>query len=563
MVPETGVLAMKGFFLVGWWYALLVLPPFAGWAWLISTVFDKHASRFYLGREKWNLIHMLFGGAALCAILFMPLPGIIGFLVGYASLLAILAANIGVFVFVTNRDSERVPEGARLKLDFSKAAAARAARKTAKQAATVALAIVGPDKMTVEPPNKESAEYQVRVAAEQFYIQGTRLNAFQMDIAPTRDGYQVSYLVDGVRQAGEKLAPQAAVAMIDFWKAAAKLDVNDRRRRMHGELSIRTDAETVMVRVTTMGSQSGMRLTLTLNPAKAVRRRAEELGLLDQQFEVVRALASEEAGVVLLGAGSHNGRTTTLYSMVKLHDAYTSNVQTIELEQQDSLEGIKQIPFDPYKEGSEYAVTVRSVLRRDPDVVGIAELPDEATAREIAGADVERTRIYVSLNVDSALAAVQLFVKAVGDPGKAAACLHGVVAQKLIRKLCENCRVPYAPPGDLLKKLGLPADKVKQLFKKGGQVLIRNKPEICPICQGLGYRGQTGLFEVYRIGPAEREMIKQQNWSGLRAEFRKQQLPSTSQSALRRAVEGVTSIEEISRISGGEGQSGGEARKAS
>lgn len=560
--PDTGVLAMEGYFLVGWWYALLVLPPFAGWAWLISTVFDKHAARFFLGREKWNLIHMLFGIAALCAIALMPLPGIVGFLVGYASMLAILAVNIGVFVFITNRDSERVPEAARLKLDLSHLTEAREAKKSAKQAATVALSIVGPNKTIVEPPNKETPEYQVRIAAEQFYIHGSRLGAYQMDMAPTKDGYQVSYLVDGVRQAGEKMPAQGAVAIIDYWKSAAGLDVNDRRRRVIGELTIRTDAESVPVRVTSMGSQSGMRLTLTANPSKAVRRKAQELGLLDQQFEAVRALASEESGVVLLGAAGHNGRTTTLYSMLKLHDAYTSNVQTIELEPQDSLEGIRQIVFDPYKEGTEYAVTVRSVLRRDPDVVGIAELPDEATAREIAGSDFERSRIYISLNVDNALAAVQLFVKAVGDPGKAAACLHGVVAQKLMRRLCENCRVPYAPPPDLLKKIGLPADKVKQLFKKGGQVLIRNKPEICPICQGLGYKGQTGLFEVYRIGPSEREMIKTQNWSGLRAEFRKQQLPSISQSALRRAVEGVTSIEEITRVTSSEAAAG-EARKAS
>jgi type II secretory ATPase GspE/PulE/Tfp pilus assembly ATPase PilB-like protein len=101
----------------------------------------------------------------------------------------------------------------------------------------------------------------------------------------------------------------------------------------------------------------------------------------------------------------------------------------------------------------------------------------------------------------------------------------------------------------MLKKLGLPADKVKQLYKKGGQVLIRNKPEICPVCQGIGYKGQTGLFEVFRIGPAERELIKAQNWGGLRGELRKQGLPTLNQAALRRAVEGATSIEEVSRIS--------------
>jgi len=561
---EPGMTLAEGYFLVGWWWALLVLPPIAGWAWLISTVFDKHAARFFLGREKWNLVHMLFGIAAICAVIFMPLPGIVGFLVGYACLLLLLAADIGIFVFVTNRDTERVPEAARLKLDFSKFSEARAAKKAAKHASTVALEIVGPDKTTLEPPSKESPEYQVRVSAEQIFIQGSRLGAFQMDIAPAKDGYQVSYLVDGVRQAGEQIPPQDAIKIIDFWKSAAGLDVEDRRRRLSGMVNIRTEAESIAVRVTSMGSKNGMRLTLTVNPAKAVRLKADQLGLLDAQFEAVRTLASEDSGVVVLGAAPHNGRTTTLYSLLKLHDAYTSNVQSIELEPQDSLEGIRQIQFDPYKEGSEYAVTVRSVLRRDPDVVGIAELPDEATAREIAAADIKRTRIYVSVNADNALSAVQLFVKAVGDTDKAADCLRGVIAQKLVRKLCENCRVPYEPPPDLLKKLGLPVDKVKQLFKKGGQVLIRNKPEICPVCQGLGYKGQTGLFEVFTIGPSEREMIKQQNWSGLRAEFRKQQLPALTQAGLRRVVEGVTSVEELTRVMrGGQASSSSEKRKAS
>ena len=554
--------AMEGFFLVGWWFALLVLPPILGWAWLVSTVFDKHAQRFFLGRDKWNLVHMLFGMAAVAVMVLLPIPGIVGFLVSYASMLAILALNIGIFVVVTNRDTERVPETARLKLDFSAMQARQQQKAAKKQAATVALSITGPDKKTVEAPGKETPEYEVRIAAEQFYINGARLGAYQLDLAPTKDGYQVSFLVDGVRQAGEKLATNNAVQIIDFWKAAAKLDVKDRRRRLTGQVSVKTEAETVPVRVMSMGSQGGMRLTMTLNPGVAVRRKADQLGLLDQQYEVVRALAAEGDGVVLLGAPGHNGRTTTLYAMLKLHDAYTSNVQTIEMEPQDSLEGIRQITFDPYKEGAEYSVTVRSVLRRDPDVVGIAELPDEATAREIAGSDVERSRTYVSLNVSEALAAVQVFVKAVGDPAKASACLRGVITQKLVRKLCENCRVPYQPTPDMLKKLGLPAEKVKQLFKKGGQVLIRNKPEICPVCQGIGYRGQTGLFEVFRIGPAEREMIKAQNWSGLRAEFRKQGLPTLNQAALRRAVEGATSIEEISRISSGGGSGGGGAKPA-
>lgn len=547
-LPETGTLAMSGYFLVGWWLAILVLPPIVGWAWMVSRVFDKHAMRFFLGREKWNLVHLLMGCAALAVMVLMPLPGLAGFAAGYAGMIFLLAADIIIFVVVTNRDDERVPEGSKLRLDFSKMAEAKRNKAAAKHAATVALQIVGANKQTIRAPEKESSDYEIRIAAEQMFISGSRLDAFQMDIAPGSDAYQISYLVDGVRQAGEKMLPQMALKVIDFWKSAGGLDIEDRRRRLSGSASIRTDAETVPIRITSMGSKGGQRLTLTVNPSKAVRLKAEGLGLLDQQYETVRTLASEEEGLVLLAAPAHSGRSTTLYAMLKLHDAYTSNIQTVEIEPQDALEGIRQIEFDPYKEGAEYSVTVRSVLRRDPDVVGIAELPDEATAREIVMADMERMRIYVSLNAEDALMATQLFVKAVGDAGKAAGVLRGVIAQRLARSLCENCRVPYAPPADMLTKLGLPADKVKQLFKKGGQVLIRNKPEICPVCQGIGYKGQTGLFEVFRIGAKEREMIVAGNWSGLRAEFRKQQLPDIQQAALRKAVMGVTSIEEISRV---------------
>ncbi len=548
LMPGSGTLAMDSFFLVGWWFAILVLPPIMGWAWMVSNVFDKHAMRFFLGREKWNLVHMLMGVAAVAALVLMPLPGIAGFAAGYAGMLFLLAADIIIFVVVTNRDDERVPAGSKLRLDFSKMAEAKKAKAAAKHAATVALQIAGADKQTIRAPEKESPDYEIRIAAEQMFIAGSRLDAYQMDIAPGPDAYQISYLVDGVRQAGEKMLPQLAVKVIDFWKAAGGLDIEDRRRRLSGDASIRTDAETVPIRITSMGSKGGMRLTLTVNPAQSVRLKAEDLGLLDPQYESVRTLASEEEGLVLLAAPGHSGRSTTLYAMLKLHDAYTSNVQTVEMEPQDALEGIRQIEFDPYKEGAEYAVTVRSVLRRDPDVVGIAELPDEATAKEVAMADMERTRIYISLNAEDALTATQLYVKAVGDAKQASDVLRGVIAQRLARSLCENCRVPYAPPADMLAKLGLPADKVKQLFKKGGQVLIRNKPEICPVCQGIGYKGQTGLFEVFRIGPTEREMIVANNWSGLRAEFRKQQLPDIQQAALSKAVMGVTSIEEISRV---------------
>ncbi|MBK7404454.1 MAG: Flp pilus assembly complex ATPase component TadA [Phycisphaerales bacterium] len=369
-------------------------------------------------------------------------------------------------------------------------------------------------------------------------------------VRPTgkESGYGVSFLVDGVPVADTTLPAAEAVKLIDFWKAAAKLDVADRRRKQVGQLKIVHGETKHKLKLTTAGGQSGMLMTLLIDPDLAVRRKFDAMGFLDPQVAAVKRIVEDAVGVVLIAAPADAGGTTLLYAMVRQHDAYTQNVQTIELDPQDQVEGVRQNTFDPTKEGAEHSTLVRSILRRDPDVVGIAELPDSPTAKEIARADQERTRQYVLLRSSGGLSAIQTWCKAVGDLATAGDCLHGVVAGRLVRKLCNNCRVGYTPSPDMLKKLGLPADKVPQLFKKGGQVLIKNKPETCPICAGGGYIGQVGIFEVFPIGPAERELIKSGNLAALRAEFRKQGLPTLQQAALLKAVEGITSIEEIMRV---------------
>src|SRR5690606_21206990 len=137
-------------------------------------------------------------------------------------------------------------------------------------------------------------------------------------------------------------------------------------------------------RLTTLGAQGGVRTTLLLDPEQAVQRKSDELGLLEPQMAEIKAIVEDGTGVVLLAGPADGGRTTTLYSIVKMHDAYTSNVQTVEIEPQDSLEGVRQNRFDEMAEGPEYSTLVRSILRRDPQVLAVAELPDANTAKEIA-----------------------------------------------------------------------------------------------------------------------------------------------------------------------------------
>lgn len=538
-----------GFMLVSAWKPILLFAPFIAWAWFVSTYLDKQAARFFLGREKWALIHMVFALAALAAVALVPIGGFAGFAATLLIVLALLAGDIGLFVAITNRD-ERVPEHARISMDFEKMRAAREEKAKAKQLGNSELVIVGPDKMKIPPPPKESAEFAVRLAAEQIVVKGLSMHASQIDVLPANEStYAASYLVDGVRQAGDPVARNDAIQIIDFWKSCAKLDVQDRRRKLQGQVSISGDEiSATTLKLVTSGAATGMRLSMIFNPAEAVRRKPDALGLIDRQHELVKSWASQPGGVILLAGPADSGRTTTFYSILKFHDAYTSNISTIEPEIEDAIEGVKQIHFDPAADGPDFATTVRSNLRRDPDVLGVAELPDTETAVNIARADLERSRVYLSLRANSALEAVQLYVKTVGDPKLAADGLKGVIAHRLVRVLCSNCKVAYPPTPDMLKKLGLPPDKVPQLFKKGGQVLVRNKPEICPVCNGVGYMGQTGCFGVFPIEEEEKTLIAEQNWAGLRTAMRKRQLPTIQQAALRKAVEGMTSIEEVTRI---------------
>src|SRR5690606_2475059 len=215
----------------------------------------------------------------------------------------------------------------------------------------------------------------LRVAAEGILTSALDARATQVDLVPAGENrYGLSLLVDGVRQSGGEPMPAAnAAKLIDFWKSAAKLDLTDRRRRQWADIKVTRDAVERDIRVASSGGQGGLRLTLTIDAAKAVLRDADDLGMLPAQYADREGLTGEDiGGIVLLAAPPHNGRTTTLYSLLRMHDAYTSNVQTLELEPQGELEGVRQNKFDPYAEGPEFSTMLRSILRRDPDVVGVA-----------------------------------------------------------------------------------------------------------------------------------------------------------------------------------------------
>jgi len=539
-----------GVFLLSWWKPLLVFVPFAAWAWVVATIYDKDAIRWYFNRRAWNTGHLVAGLVAVAAALFAP-----SFVIGWPVMLVILGGDLGLYFVLRNKD-DRVPKHEVWRLDLSSIKERRAARKQARVSRGVELTLRGPSG-PLNPPEKDTPEHEVRVAAESILIEAMESRAAQFTIAPVdQNTSAVAYLIDGVRRTGETLPQQRATEIINLLKTAAGLDISDYRRRLRADLAVERAGARRTLRITTSGSSAGLQLRGVFDPEDQVRFTIDELGLLPNQKEAVDSLVADGTGTVLIGAPPQGGRTATLYALVRAHDAYTSNVQTIELEPQGALEGVRQNQFDPAAEGGEYSTTVRSLLRRDPSVLAVAELPDAATAQEVAKADHSRTRTYVGLRADNSLTAIQAFVKAVGDAEMGGKAIHGVIAQRLLRKLCPNCRVEYQPAPDMVKKLGAQPGQIKSLYRKGGQVMIKNKPETCPMCQGVGYYGQEGVFEVFPIDEEDRALIANSDLAGLRASLRKKRLPSIQEAAILKAVEGVTAVEEVARVTQS-GQSGG------
>lgn len=551
MATSDLLLAQSGFILVSPWKPFLLILTLAAWAWVISKVYDKHAARFFLPRSAWNVGHLCAGLLALLVALFIPWKHEAAIWAGWGAMLLILGADLAAYALVANKD-DRVPAEHRISLAVvNKMLTAAKERKQEKKAANAKLVVRFPDKSVLEVPALDSPELPHRLAAEEVFLKAQSARASQVEIVPTgKDGtYVARMMVDGVAVNGDTFPQANAVKIMDFWKAAAKLDLADRRRKLVGESNVESGTNKTKMRVTSVGVQGGMKLALLFEPEKAVKRKVEDLGMLPEQMAELKAIAEGPKGVVLLAGQPDTGRTTTFYSVMQLHDAYTGTLQTIEMEPQLAMEGIRHTVFDPTAEGADYATSVRSLLRRDPDMLAVAELPDANTAKEIAKADFERTRVYLGVRADSAQQALEGYMRLVADNALAAKGLRGVVCQKILRKLCTNCRVGYPPTTEMLKKMGVaPNEKVQQLYKKGGQVLIKNKPETCPVCSGVGYTGQEGIFEVYRLDEACAALLEQGNVNAVKAEWRKRNLPSIQQAAIRKAIAGVTSVEEVMRV---------------
>jgi type II secretory ATPase GspE/PulE/Tfp pilus assembly ATPase PilB-like protein len=263
-----------------------------------------------------------------------------------------------------------------------------------------------------------------------------------------------------------------------------------------------------------------------------------------------KELLGKSTGLCLIAAPPQNGLTTTQYAVIRSHDAYMHNIHALERRSSLDLDNITQVVYEGANTDVNYARMLQTVLRREPDIIMVSECEDKETAQIATRAAATDRKIYMGIHASDCFDALTKYLKFVGDNAMAAKGLRGVIAQRLIRVLCEQCREAFKPDADTLKKLNLPADKIERFHRPPSEPKVdrKGKEILCPNCQGSGYTGRTGIFEVLAVDEDVAKLIAEGTAiNRIKAQCRKRKMYYLQEEGLLKVIDGTTSMNDILR----------------
>jgi type IV pilus assembly protein PilB len=370
-----------------------------------------------------------------------------------------------------------------------------------------------------------------------------RERASDIHIVPFEETLQLRYRIDGLLQEKPPPPKQLHAALISRIKIMADMNIAERFLPQDGHIQIHHRGIRVDIRVGTMPTIYGESMVLRLLEKNSRLLTPEELGLDAARAALMRRLVEKPHGLFLTTGPTGSGKTTTLYSI--LSGIYTpeKKILTIEDPVEYELAGVAQIPVRPNR-GFTFATGLRSILRQDPDVVMVGEIRDSETAEIAIRAALTGHQVFSTLHTNDAAGAVTRLLDMGVEAFLISSSLEGVLAQRLVRKICPHCRaeMPVAP--SVIEKLSaLGAGTVEGRFHQGAG---------CEECRGTGYLGRIGIFELLSIGAELREMILQRRSSAQIKSAAQRNMTTLFQDALQKAGAGVTSLEEVLRVVSGD-----------
>ena len=402
----------------------------------------------------------------------------------------------------------------------------------------------------VPVPEPKTPDFFGYKTAYELFTDIKRRRASDIVFSPKPESYGVTYYVDGAGLQQPGLARERAEYLIRFLKNLADLDAEERRKPQAGRFTIQQDEGGLDWELKTAGSTAGEQVILR-QVAQHQIKKLDEMGLTAEQCQQLNKLREVKGGVFIVAGPKANGVKTTFYALLRGHDAFLNSVSTLEKQLSAELPSITQNVFTLGDTGiTTYGKKLESVVRMGPDIIGVADCEDGETAQIACAAAKDAKLVYITLEADNVMRALGKWIKLVGDKNLVAETLVGISAQRLLRKLCEQCKQGYEPKRELLRKFNIPAEKAKVLYRAGKVVYSkRGKARTCEDCQGTGFVGRTGVFETITIDNRLREVIKQsESLSQIGTEFRRAKMIYLQEQALRMVVAGETAINEMVRV---------------
>lgn len=372
------------------------------------------------------------------------------------------------------------------------------------------------------------------------FFEALRMRASDIHLQPYEDKLQVRYRIDGILHDTQVIPKKVQEAVVSRVKVMGRMDIAERRLPQDGRTTIRVSDSEVDIRISSVPTSHGERIVMRLLDKSARLYELTELGLAERDMNLLEKLIHYSHGIILVTGPTGSGKTTTLYAALQKINSLEKNILTIEDPIEYNLKDVSQIQVAS-KKGLTFASGLRSLLRQDPDIMMVGEIRDVETARIAIQSALTGHLVFSTLHTNDAPGAVTRMLDIGIEPYLVSSSLIGVVAQRLVRVVCERCKESYKPTKSELSEIGLDSARVR------GKKLYRGKG--CNHCMGTGYWNRTGIYEILPVMDRIRELVVNRTGANIIKQAAVEEgMTTLRMDGARKVIAGKTSTDEVLRV---------------
>ena len=386
----------------------------------------------------------------------------------------------------------------------------------------------------------ETSEAPIIKLVNLMLSQAVKARASDIHVEPYQEKLKIRYRVDGILY--DKLSPPKRIqsTLVSRIKVMAKLNIAEKRLPQDGRIDIRIADKNVDIRVSSIPTAFGERVVLRLLDKSTVLLQLTDIGMPEDRLKLIDGLIRSPHGIVLVTGPTGSGKTTTLYAALTTINKPDINIITIEDPVEYQIEGIGQIQVNP-KIGLNFANGLRSIVRQDPDVILVGEIRDLETAEVGIQSALTGHLVFSTLHTNDSASAVTRLIDMGIEPFLVSSSVMAILAQRLVRVVCDKCKEAYIADEESLDSIGITPEMA------AGRNIYRGMG--CSSCLNTGYRGRTGIFELMILDDSIKNLIlKTSDANAIKRQAIDQGMFSLRQDGAQKVLDGITTIEEVFRV---------------